>query len=534
MKPSVDYKHLAIVIAATVLPLLPFLDKAFHIDSPLFLWTSKQILKEPWDFYGFTGNWFGLTDPAHVFIKNPPLAGYYIALVALIAGFDEIYLHMAFLVPAVAAALGTYMLALRLTERPLAAALVTVASPAFLVTSTSVMCDVMMLSFWVWAVLFWMKGLDEDRPFYLALGACLVALASLTKYFGMSLIPLLALYSVLKGRRGIRSCLFLLIPIAVLAGYQFYTEALYGRGLLLDASSYATGFREKTGAGLIENAFVGIVFSGGALIAAIFFLPPVWGLKAVIMASGAAYAWWKGDFGAIDIFSFGFTWGYLAQLALYWAAGAGIVALAVHDLMKRRGAESALLALWVFGTLFFAVYVNWTINARSLLPMVPAAAILMLRAVEGAGPWAKRLYIPVAISFVLSFCVAWADFSHAQSARAAASEISARFQEDGRTLWFRGHWGFQYYMEGLGARPFDFEARISPGEFIIVPDNNTGKKRLSESFHLVDEIRVPPRLLSAMNHDCGAGFHSNIWGPLPFVFHPDCDEGYRIYMKASP
>src|SRR3972149_4343940 len=205
MKTTINYKPLAIVAAAAVLPLLPFLDKAFHIDDPLFLWTAKQILKEPMDFYGFTGNWFGLNDPADVFIKNPPLASYYIALVALSAGFGETSVHAAFLAPALATAVGTYVLAQRLTDRPLIAALASIATPGFLVSSSTVMCDVMMLAFWVWAVVFWMKGLEEDRPLYLALGGFLVAAASLTKYFGISLIPLLALYSFLKGRKGIKS-----------------------------------------------------------------------------------------------------------------------------------------------------------------------------------------------------------------------------------------------------------------------------------------------------------------------------------------
>src|SRR5215475_8135491 len=34
-----------------------FLDKAFHIDDPLFLWTARQITAAPGDFFGFELNW---------------------------------------------------------------------------------------------------------------------------------------------------------------------------------------------------------------------------------------------------------------------------------------------------------------------------------------------------------------------------------------------------------------------------------------------------------------------------------------------
>ena len=38
--------------------------------------------------------------------------------------------------------------------------------------------------------------------------------------------------------------------------------------------------------------------------------------------------------------------------------------------------------LWVIGTFLFAAFLNWTVNARSLLPLTPAVAILMTRRLE--------------------------------------------------------------------------------------------------------------------------------------------------------
>ena len=540
MRADLSLKHLALVIAATVLPLLPFLDKAFHIDDPLFIWTAKQILKEPLDFYGFTGNWFGLETPAYLFIKNPPLASYYIAVVGLFAGFSEKAMHIAFLVPAALASAGVYVLAARFTGRPLIAALATIATPGFLVSATTVMCDVMMLAFWAWAIVFWMKGVDENRPSYLAFGAVLVALAALTKYFGISLIPLLAAYSVMKGRKGMSSLLFLLVPIAFLAAYHVYTDSLYGRGLLLDASAYATGFRSKSSSiDAFGKAFVGLAFAGGCTITALFFLPSIRGRRAVaagaaIAVLGAFYVYFKGTLGSADIIQ-KYGWGYVPQLALYASAGAGIIALVAGDLIKRRNAESALLALWVAGTLVFAVYMNWTINARSLLALVPAVSILIMRDAEGKSR-AATLYVPLILSFAVSFMVARADYLHANSAREVSKRIFDAYSPQGKkAIWYRGHWGLQYYMDGLGARQLVFSSMAGEGELIVIPSNNTniGKKYLQESFYQIDEIGVKPRLLNVMNHACGAGFYSNEWGALPFVIHPDCAENYRIFLNAS-
>jgi len=539
MKTTINYKHLAIVAAAAVLPLLPFLDKAFHIDDPLFLWTAKQILAEPHDFLGFSANWFDYHSPATVFITNPPLASYYQALVSLFAGFSERALHFAFLLPAALTTTGTYVLASRFTTKPLGAALAVVAMPAFMVSSTMLMCDVMMLSFWVWAMVFWIGGVDEKRPAYLAAGAFLIGAAALTKYFGVSLVLLLGAYSILKGRAGLKTLPYLLIPVALLAGYHFYTEYMYGRSHLLGTTSFAVQMESREETGLFIKTFIGWVFAGGCLISAFLIMPFIWGLRALIPAVLAAalsaiFLYWRGRIGDIYLFGPGFGWGYVAQLSALSAAGLSLAGLVVYDIAKRRDVQSVLLAMWIAGTFVFAIRLNWTINAKILLPMAPAFAILAMRAAEGANASKLRLCIPVALSFLLSFTLAWSDYAHAESARSRAFEISKKYADAQRTLWFQGHWGFQYYMEGLGAKPYDFEGRIRPGEMVVVPHNNTGKRRLPETYYLIDEIRVKPVLINVMNLTCGAGFYSSLWGPLPFVFHPGCAEGYRVYMKAAP
>ncbi|MBE7415327.1 MAG: glycosyltransferase family 39 protein [Deltaproteobacteria bacterium] len=535
MKSGLKASHILIVSLAAVLPLLPFVDKAFHIDDTLFIWTARQILERPWDFYGFTGNWFSSENTAHTFIKNPPLTSYYIAFIALFTGFSERALHIAFLVPALFAALGTYVLAFRFTRMPLAAALAAVATPAFLVSSTNIMCDVMLLAFWNWAMFFWIRGLDKGRGLDLAIGGFLIALAALTKYFGVSLIPLFAAYSVFQGKKGLKALAYLLIPVAALAGYQFYTQYMYGRGLLFDAADYATGIKVFSAMPQHERVFTGVVFAGGSIIAALFLIPSLFGLRAVaagiaLAAAGAAYAYLKGSFEEEDIVLFkpAFGWGFIAQMAVYWAAGAGVLFLAVSDFMKRKDAGSVLLLLWVAGTFFFAVFVNWSINVRSILPMVPAVSILIMRAAEGRG--ALRAYLPVIPAFAFSFFITQADYNFANSARTAARLISDGYSGEG-ALWFQGHWGFQYYMESAGAVPIDTKGSvIRKGSMVAIPYNNYGLKRFPDRLDktgMVDSF--PPQYVETMPQGGGAGFYAHQWGPMPFMLFPPKGETYVVF-----
>src|SRR6478609_8747543 len=210
---------------AVIAALAPFLNKAFHIDDPLFLWMAQQIAHHPGDPYGFAVNWYVSNQPMFSIMQNPPLSSYYIALIASFLGWSEPAMHGAFLVPAIAAVLGTFFLAQRLSGSPLTGALLTLFTPVFLVSATTVMCDVWLLALWVWSVHCWLRGLERQSYWLLLLASLLAAAAALTKYFGVSLVPLLAVYTLVRERRLTSRLLFLLIPVAVIGIYEAIAKA---------------------------------------------------------------------------------------------------------------------------------------------------------------------------------------------------------------------------------------------------------------------------------------------------------------------
>src|SRR5208337_3828636 len=67
-----------------------------------------------------------------------------------------------------------------------------------------------------------------------------------------------------------------------------------------------------------------------------------------------------------------------------------------------------------------------------------------------------------------------ADFDFADSAKTAARQIMAQYQPITRQVWFEGHWGFQYYMKKLGARPVEYgSTTFQPGDILVAPPNNS-------------------------------------------------------------
>jgi 4-amino-4-deoxy-L-arabinose transferase-like glycosyltransferase len=532
---------------AVLAALSPFLHKPFNVDDPLFLWAARQIQSHPLDPYGFNVNWYGGVEPMWEVTQNPPLAAYFLALGAAVLGWSERVLHFVFLLPAVAAILGTHRLACHFCNRPLLAAGVTLFTPAFLVSSTTLMCDTLMLAFWVWAVVLWVEGMERDNVWRLAGAGGLIALAALTKYFGICLIPLLATYSFLSQRRMGRWAGCLLIPVVALAGYQWATQALYGKGLLSAAGDYATTTKGLSGISGAATGLVALTFTGGCLAVATFLTPLLW--RARTVAGIAAFVTVLA--GAIFLEGtmqekYGSFKGSSALLVgtqvVFWAVGGvSILALASADAWQRRDARSCLLALWVLGTFLFAVCFNWIVNARSLLPLAPAVGILIARRLETRALAGNRIragdvQICFAAGAVLALLVTRADDRLATTVRQSAEQTFARCGQGGETVWFEGHWGFQYYMEKLGAKVVAAKRSTpQPGDFLAIPLNNSNMTPPdSRQAHPWKAFLFQgPRWLTTSSKEVGAGFYASLWGPLPFALGSVPPETVLVYVLGT-
>jgi hypothetical protein len=230
------------------------------------------------------------------------------------------------------------------------------------------------------------------------------------------------------------------------------------------------------------------------------------------------------------------------QFGLFAAGGLSIVALAVVEVWRHRDAETWLLGLWVVGTFTFASFVNWSINGRSILPMVPAVGILLARRLDdplfdSPRRSATRLYGPVFVAMVVALAVAGADARLAGAARVTVATIEKKMRGESGALWFQGHWGFQHYMEAIGGRPLNAHADLlRAGDRVAIPYNNTNTWPLSDDRILSSEAveTEGPLLLSTMHPQLGAGFYSDILGPLPFSFGDPPPEGCTLVLIRVP
>ena len=516
-----------ILVLITLACLLPFAGKAIHIDDPLFVWAARHMQTQWWNPYGFDVNWYGSTMPMHEVTKNPPLASAYLALIMSVFGENVIAFHLGFFAQAIAAVLGTYALARRLCSHPFQATLAALFTPVFMTSSTTLMCDMLMVALWVWAVALWIRGLDNNEPLTLVLAGLLIGVCALAKYFGIALVPLLLVYSLVHTRKVGTWLIYLAIPVVIMGIYEWASHALYGHGLLLDAFGYAKQNDAHTLHGFFIKTVTTVSFTGGCCAIALV-VAPFLGRLIPRFRVGIAAAVSLATICFFNVTQLGMAF----QYGLCVFGGLIVLTLAVLEWRRHKNAESLLLLLWVFGTIAFCV-LNWTINGRSILPMVPAVAILLLRRIEAVSEAkALRLHWPLAVAAVLSLLVARADYQLANSARAAAIRIKNEFGGSAaNTIWFEGHWGFQYYAEANGLIAFDStDQRFHPGDFIVLPFNNTNLASIpKEKVERVSMIELPAsRWVATMSRPLGAGFYMDILGPLPFAFGAVPDEKYYV------
>src|SRR6185437_10354895 len=130
-----------------------------------------------------------------------------------------------------------------------------------------------------------------------------------------------------------------------------------------------------------------------------------------------------------------------------------------------------------------------------------------------------------------------ADVSFAGAVWNNSAQVAEKYSRTPGTLWFQGHWGFQYYMQQFGGAPVDFKSSpLKPGDLVAVPSNNTNLLPPDPDKSVLADTFTASGLgwLATMDTTSGAGFYSSVWGPLPFAFGRVPPEEVRVYQLRSP
>jgi hypothetical protein len=192
------------------------------------------------------------------------------------------------------------------------------------------------------------------------------------------------------------------------------------------------------------------------------------------------------------------------------------------------------------GVLLFAavpVSVYQHMPAKYLLVSAPAAALLVGRALESrvrSGRWLKVGGTAVA-GIVMGALIVQADAAFADLGRRSATELIRPHVAQGRTVWFAGHWGFQWYAEREGARCLALSGRQpAPGDLIVSSEKALGGVvtmfNPRTAVAAISDEAPGGRIMSRRG---GAGFYSNAWGYLPWTWSDEVRDRYTLWRLEA-
>ncbi|MFH1278028.1 MAG: glycosyltransferase family 39 protein [Candidatus Eisenbacteria bacterium] len=447
---------------------LPFLGKAFHIDDTHILMIARQIIEKPLDPLGADVHW--IDDPEPLFRSwNPPGLAYYVAPFLAAFGPSEPALHGAMLLFLAMLGAATALLALRFAGAAGWAVPFLLLSPA-VVVSTNVMADIPALALTALGLALFIRGVDGDRAAPILAGGVLVGLAAFVKYSAATMLPLLALYALLRrSRRGA----FAFLPVAILLGaWTVQNFHYYGNSHILHLVADRTA--EEVVRPWPEKLWSALAVGGASL----FLLP-------VLLVGGAArrrfrFLFAAGASGIATIAGVRLRYGGESGFQfLFWAAtGAALLVAALLIAGPRsdpppaeRKGDGAFLAGWFLLPFLFGVFLVPFQAVRHGLPWLLPLVIILARAARGAG----RPVRAVACAALLlqggtAFLVAFADREYAETYRDFASEAAKTLAMGGTPVWFAGHWGWQEYALRQGFRPVSLHGpRPSEGDLVVIP-----------------------------------------------------------------
>jgi hypothetical protein len=521
------------------------LAKAVHVDDALYLSIARWIVDHPLDPFGGPINWQQVPEPTYAVSISPPLLSYVFALVIAVGGENIRLLHASMIPWLVLASWALYRLGERWTDVPAASALLVLLGPA-VVAGTNLMLDVPLLACVCAAIECVERGVERRSSgwsWYLA-AALFGASATLIKFPALVLVPSFVVVAAWRRRWG--PLLAAAGPLAALFAWQALSRSLYGAAQVSAGLSFLGQFRTALARQVAERTLTMCVLLAWTF-PVVLLAPARLGRRGRIGAGLAALsatalatallgsdAWRRPWASAAFLAGVGLgSWGFLACVLAVAPRGA-----TPHS---RGDDPRPLLWAWVLGVAAIVIPFGPFVAVRSFLPMQPPLVLLLLARSRSVGaPSRTFLSAAVGLAAVLGVALAAADFRWAACYPSTARRLAAEAAIGTRPVLFLGHWGWQYYAERAGFRPWDARWRDAPaGAIVIVPlraDRQWMHPDVARRLRLRERVTIAPGPLglTTWNRPAGVRFYGGDFGELPWGFSPEPTEEFFISEVSSP
>ncbi len=417
------------------------------VDDTAYLLFARHLAKNPTDPYGFELHWYQRPEPA-MHILAPPVLPYWAAGGMAVVG-DNLFLLKLWLFP-FAGVLAVAVFTLVKRFAPVVARVGTtvfVLSPAVL-PLFNVMLDVPALALGLAGLSVFVRGCDRRQFTWIVFAGVLVGLAMQTKYSMLVAPVVLAWYGILH-RRWADVLITVGLAAGLFAGWEWYVHRKYGESHFLfhlrgesGTKDFADQLAYKCGLLRPLLAHLGLLAAGVAFwasSAAGFNRTARWvavGVFAILVGLVVAPIERYGDHTREVLFAVIGTGVFVTLAVVAWRLWPHTDRLDLVFLIGWLAIESAAcVALTPFAA------------ARRVMGVSAAAVVLAAVGVARFG--APRGLAAGAVG--LGIAVAALDWYDAHPEQVLAEQAAGVAKPgDGGTVWFHGHWAFQFYCTRAG------------------------------------------------------------------------------------
>jgi hypothetical protein len=155
--------------------------------------------------------------------------------------------------------------------------------------------------------------------------------------------------------------------------------------------------------------------------------------------------------------------------------------------------------------------------------------------------WSRGLLAAaIGLTAVPGLLLAAADRHWAACYPATARRLAAELGGSGSPIVFLGHWGWQYYAERAGFRPWDARWRDAPtGAIVVLPlraDRQWLDPAVAGRLRLRERITIGPAPLNLTTWNRGAGvrLYGGDYGEIPWGFSTEPAEEFFVSEVGPP
>lgn len=465
------------------------MDDTGHIEI------AKQIIENPLRPMSGYVNWENSAEPIHI-LNQPHLFFYLLAACIYFIGESEIALHLLVPLFSLLCILFFYFLATNLKLRnPVLWTGFLALGPGF-IPSQNIMIDIPMLSFWLvffWAILHPVSSKQGNKYYVFASLAATAAI--LTKYLSLVLLPILVIDILLRKRWN--SIWVIAIPVFSLVGWSLFNYWDYGGIHILERKNFPFGF--WTG---VYNSINWIIALGAVSPFSILIIPDVFRMKkGKLLVMAGFLLFFIITLMRTPYFYSGLKVGILG--AVFFGSGLSLIlvclAYAYQELWQGKynyyvdGRQLSILLLWILGSMTFIILFTPFPAVRHVIVVIPA--ILLILGIYTHKVINRFFYFAIVITIGSGMLIGLSDWEYAHIYRVEASRIRNQLKSNS-TVWFLGHWGWQWYAKKAGMKEYDPQRTyFREGDYVIIPELVRKQELLKEhqnSLFKKFEITVEP------------------------------------------